>query len=197
MSHTLALSLCATTTNFSISIFEMENLNKIVTYHNTKLQIVGYLLAILQDLMTRYSLSFSNIHHLITCNGPGMFTSIRAGVAALQGIGLVNKIPVYGIDAMPALAFKYSTDYPHNQDNFIDVVYRISNCSLYFERFDHSLISRLPLCRLKNNKYLKHEKFNSVGNIKECTYEIELDSEVIMHHFVATKSREVNIIYTY
>lgn len=46
-----------------------------------------------------------DLHLLVVARGPGAFTGLRIGLAAMQGLAMVLGIPVVGVSALDALAF--------------------------------------------------------------------------------------------
>ncbi len=41
---------------------------------------------------------------LVVASGPGAFTGLRIGLAAIQGLAMVTRVPVVGVSALDALA---------------------------------------------------------------------------------------------
>jgi len=66
--------------------------------------------------------------------GPGMFTSIRVGLACAKGLAIVNNIPIKGFNTLDALAFSL----PENilkQDKTIMPVIDVRRNEVYFRAY--------------------------------------------------------------
>ena len=82
--------------------------------------------------------------------GPGSFTGIRVGVAALKGIMLVSKIPVIPVTSLEALAFNaYTKDIDNNSR--VDVVINANRGQLYHQSFKNNIsISEAKLINIED-----------------------------------------------
>lgn len=56
------------------------------------------LLPVVMDALAKAQLGFSGLDALAVATGPGSFTGIRVGLAALQGIALASGLPLAGFD---------------------------------------------------------------------------------------------------
>lgn len=63
-----------------------------------------YLLAFLQKLMSEVNKDFHDIQLIATGTGPGSYTGIRVGLAAVAGLAEGLNIPVFGINTLKILA---------------------------------------------------------------------------------------------
>ncbi len=66
--------------------------------------------------------------------GPGMFTSLRVGLACAKGLSLKNKIPIKGFDSLSALAFSVPPQIINEQRIIIPVI-DIRRQELYYQIF--------------------------------------------------------------
>jgi tRNA threonylcarbamoyladenosine biosynthesis protein TsaB len=67
------------------------------------------LLSSIEAALKAAGLKYQDISHLAVSIGPGSFTGIRIGIAAIQGINLIIKKPVISITTLEALAFGLSS----------------------------------------------------------------------------------------
>jgi len=62
------------------------------------------LLSMIRDLLQRSSLGLSELDALAIGRGPGSFTGIRIGIAAVQGLAFSTDLPVISISSLASLA---------------------------------------------------------------------------------------------
>jgi len=58
----------------------------------------------LEDVLRAAGVQLANIDVLTVARGPGAFTGLRIGLAAMQGVAMVTGRPVIGVSALEALA---------------------------------------------------------------------------------------------
>jgi tRNA threonylcarbamoyladenosine biosynthesis protein TsaB len=58
----------------------------------------------LMALLDRHRVSLADIRLAAVATGPGSFTGLRIGIAAMQGLSLANAIPLIGVSSFEALA---------------------------------------------------------------------------------------------
>ncbi len=62
----------------------------------------------LAKLLANSSVPFNNLSFIAVNQGPGPFTTLRVVIATVNGLGLTQKIPVIGINALEALLSEYA-----------------------------------------------------------------------------------------
>lgn len=62
------------------------------------------LLAMVDELLKKYGVSFKQIELIAAGIGPGAFTGLRIGVGVTQGLAYSHNIPVLGVSSLQALA---------------------------------------------------------------------------------------------
>ena len=62
------------------------------------------LIAVIEKALELSDLDYESVDRLCVCVGPGSFTGIRVGVAAMRGMALSLDIPLIGVTALEALA---------------------------------------------------------------------------------------------
>ncbi|GKX32997.1 MAG: tRNA (adenosine(37)-N6)-threonylcarbamoyltransferase complex dimerization subunit type 1 TsaB [Rhizobiaceae bacterium MnEN-MB40S] len=62
------------------------------------------LIAVIEKALDQASLDYDSVDRLCVCVGPGSFTGIRVGVAAMRGMALSLDLPLVGVAALEALA---------------------------------------------------------------------------------------------
>ena len=73
-------------------------------YTNIGLQHSRTLMPMVESLLSCCGISVKDIDRLAIAAGPGSFTGVRIGVAAVKGLALTHEIPCVGISTLEALA---------------------------------------------------------------------------------------------
>ena len=66
------------------------------------------LFLVIENLLARNNISYTDFDSFVVTLGPGSFVGIRIGIAALQGVSLVANKPLYGISSLEVIAFMLS-----------------------------------------------------------------------------------------
>ena len=110
-----------------------------IGYRNDHSRHSGCLFSLLNELFRETGYSHSNIDAYAVVTGPGSFTGIRVGMAAVLGMRLITKKRVLGITNFEAHAFYVSLA---NKDNLpILVILKAHRDQLCGQIFDHKLNS--------------------------------------------------------
>ena len=92
------LSIDTSGNNYSLSISKE---NEITSFQDKSDNVSSESILIeIDNIVSKCSLSPSQVNTLIYNNGPGSFTGIRVSSAIVQAIGFSNDCPVYGINAL-------------------------------------------------------------------------------------------------
>lgn len=59
----------------------------------------------METALQQAGIELSQLDLLVVASGPGAFTGLRIGLAAIQGLALVTRTPVVGVSALDALAW--------------------------------------------------------------------------------------------
>ena len=62
------------------------------------------------------AMSVRAVELFAVASGPGAFTGLRIGLAAIQGLAMVLNVPVIGVSSLDALAFATWSQIPHTQE---------------------------------------------------------------------------------
>lgn len=65
---------------------------------------VEYILSMIENVLNEIALKPQDLQFTALCTGPGSFTGLRLGFAALKAIQTSFKVPVFGIPTLEALA---------------------------------------------------------------------------------------------
>jgi tRNA threonylcarbamoyladenosine biosynthesis protein TsaB len=68
------------------------------------------LMPLIDNLMRRAELAFSDIDRVVVTTGPGSFTGLRVGIAAARGIALAAEKPAVGVSTLSAYAAPHLAD---------------------------------------------------------------------------------------
>ena len=70
----------------------------------------------LLELLGRHNLAVSDVDVFAVVTGPGSFTGLRIGLAAVQGLAFASAKPVVGVSAFDALAAAVWSEHPETAD---------------------------------------------------------------------------------
>ena len=73
-------------------------------YINAGLTHSQTLMTLIDNVLNNADISFKDVDIAAVAHGPGSFTGIRIGVAAVKGLCFVNNTPCYGISTLEGLA---------------------------------------------------------------------------------------------
>jgi len=74
------------------------------SYQNTGLTHSQTLMVMAEDLLKTCGMTASQVEAVAVAAGPGSFTGIRIGVAAVKGFAWGSEIPCYGVSTLEAMA---------------------------------------------------------------------------------------------
>lgn len=94
------------------------------------------LVAIIEELLNKNSLKYTDLAAIAVNIGPGSFTGVRIGMAAVNGLRLVNNTPLIGITSLQSVAAK-SLDFADGRA--IMTVLDAKRGQVYMQIFDSSL----------------------------------------------------------
>jgi tRNA threonylcarbamoyladenosine biosynthesis protein TsaB len=101
------LSLDTSSRDASIAVLKNEDV--LLEYNFTSQDNLSAILApSLEFIMKTLGLQIAQIDVFGIDIGPGLFTSIRIGMATLKGLAFAEKKPVVGVISLQALAYKYA-----------------------------------------------------------------------------------------
>ncbi len=78
-------------------------------YNNTALTHSQTLMPMVENMLTQAGVAFSDMDCLAVAAGPGSFTGVRIGVAAVKGLAFAHNKPCVGVSTLAAIA--------HNAEN--------------------------------------------------------------------------------
>lgn len=74
---------------------------------NTKLTHSQTLLPMVTDMLKNAGLSVADIDALAVAHGPGSFTGVRIGVAAVKGLAFAEDLPCVGVSTLEGMAARF------------------------------------------------------------------------------------------
>ena len=74
---------------------------------NTKLTHSQTLLPMITDMLKNAGLSLADIDALAVAAGPGSFTGVRIGVAAVKGLAFADDLPCVGVSTLEGMARRF------------------------------------------------------------------------------------------
>lgn len=96
-------------------------------------QQAALLVPIIDDLMRQHSVAYRNLGAIVTTTGPGSFTGVRIGLAALHGLVLVTGTPIKLLTTLEAIAWQI-TNQPDAPQHFITAL-RAGKGEIYTQHF--------------------------------------------------------------
>ncbi len=92
------------------------------------------LMPMIQEVLQKERLDFSDLTRIAVSVGPGSFTGVRVGVACANGLALASGLPVLGVSVLEAMAFKTMKLFP--QTKRLNVVLETKRDDFYFQTFE-------------------------------------------------------------
>ena len=102
------------------------------------------LVPLMEEVMTDVGISYDQLDTIAVTIGPGSFTGVRIGMAALQAIGMVHPhISYVGVNTLELMAFK-AIQNSHVGAAFT-VVQNAFRSQCYVQRFDVDCEAKMPI----------------------------------------------------
>ncbi len=98
------LSIDTSSTNCSIAVVGTDaTLGEISINYNLQHSVL--LMPLVEELLKRLDLSPKDLTALTVSKGPGSFTGLRIGLAAIKGLASGLDLPIYAVDSIKTLAY--------------------------------------------------------------------------------------------
>lgn len=154
------------------------------TFH----QQAEHLLPLMERILSEQKLSYSNLDALAVCTGPGSFTGVRIGLAALQGITLAIGKPLIGVSSLEAICWM-----AHKQHNrkTIFVTLDAGRGEYYTQHFTLENDTPKPLTEAmlaEHASLLKQMKDPALTFVSAITPNAEAIAELAAIHFKAGRA---------
>ena len=147
------MMLSIDTINNGLSVSLSQN-KKIIDYelYTKPHEQCSMLFPIIESLFKRNSISYENISSLSVVNGPGSFTSIRIGIAAIQSLKIILKKTVIPVTTLQVMAFKFHQIALSNKNKSITVLLKAIGEMFYIQEFDlnHKPLSQAVMSDIKS-----------------------------------------------
>jgi tRNA threonylcarbamoyladenosine biosynthesis protein TsaB len=102
----LAIDTCGPTGSVALGRFDSQNVEILGQIELEGRNYSSTLVAAVGDLLAQTKTQLSLLHALVAVNGPGSFTGVRVGLAAVKGLAESNQIPVVAVSRLEVLAAK-------------------------------------------------------------------------------------------
>lgn len=158
------LILCIETANAITSVAISQNGNciavKTITESNKAADILHLLI---QDLLEKYNISFTQLNAIAISAGPGSYTGLRIATAAAKGFCTALNIPLIAIPTLQAMVFGIKNRY--NQSDFDAYIPMID--ARRMEVFTGIYNSNFEIIKQDFNLILENDWFNIVEKEKK------------------------------
>lgn len=95
------------------------------------------LIPAIEQVLSRTGVDYPDLDLLVSTIGPGSFTGVRIGIAAIKGFSLVYPhIPTYGVSTLETLAWRASQDHPNRS---VTVLLDALRGQVYAQQFNADL----------------------------------------------------------
>jgi tRNA threonylcarbamoyladenosine biosynthesis protein TsaB len=127
--------LSVDTAHGSCSVALMIDGTVVTHVHDTQISKQAEMLfSIIEGILSESDIGYKDLDLLSVNTGPGSFTGIRLGVAAIKGISLVTDIPIIAVTSLQAIA-----GVSIGKDGDILAVLDAKRNQVYCQLFDNSL----------------------------------------------------------
>ena len=99
----ICLAVNAATSVLSVALVRDEEVLHLYESHETRDQ-GNLLIRHAQDALDKSGLEYQDLDLLAAVTGPGSFTGIRLGIAAVRGLGMAANVPVTGVNSFDLYA---------------------------------------------------------------------------------------------
>ena len=208
------LAFDTSTKKFSIAILKNNklvlNYSKILNKTYSK-----FLIPIVKESLEKSRLSINKINKILISLGPGSFTGIRLGIAAAKGLGISNKIDIFGFNNMDILKNSLKDNFKKEEIITIikskkeDYYYQIFNSKKKLvKKISYFSINNLPKFLFSKNsilsgdldikliKKLKKKNKNLIYNKKKFSNALIMINLVKKNNFI-NKINPLEPIYVY
>ena len=95
------------------------------------------LVSMITDMLKNSAIPLADIGLIAVTNGPGSFTGVRIGVAAVKGLAFTGKIPCAGVSSLAAMAHAVCDAIPEEKNAVICAAMDARRSQLYTADFMH------------------------------------------------------------
>ncbi|AIL65516.1 hypothetical protein NOVO_05775 [Rickettsiales bacterium Ac37b] len=118
----------------SVALIENGQIIETICSDETSKQ-AELLFSLILKILHNHNLKYSNLDMLALTVGPGSFTGIRAGIAAMHGMKLASKLPVVVVSCFEAIALNFTDTINKN----ISIVLDARRNQVYMQSFMHTI----------------------------------------------------------
>lgn len=162
------------------------------TFINTSLTHSQTLIPMVEQLLNNTKTEISDIDAIAVNAGPGSFTGVRIGVAAVKGLAFANNIPCVSVSTLESMAYNFlSTD-------CIVCAVMDARCSqVYNALFEikNGVVTRLCDDRALSLDDLKNELLSVDGRIIIAGDGTDITCKYIGNEIINAESAPVNLKY--
>ena len=114
---------------------------------------------VLEEVLKKVGIEFSEIERVVVCTGPGSFTGIRIGIALLKGLCFQKDVEIIEMTSLENI-FEIGLEKDRNNMIYLSIIYA-NNDQIYMGAYDDSFSD-------KGRKIVE-----CAGNVEECLEELK------------------------
>ena len=107
----LAIDTCGPTGSVALGRFYGQSVEILGQIELEGRNYSSTLIAAIRDLLAQTGTQLSLLHAIVAVNGPGSFTGVRVGLAAVKGLAEAAQIPVLAVSRLEVLAAKSGVEW--------------------------------------------------------------------------------------
>ncbi len=154
----------------NICLYKPQRQQAVESYIETVRGQAEQIVPMIQDVIKRSDLKFSDIDAIVTTLGPGSFTGLRLGISAANSLALSLDIPVYGISSFDVVKWTYMGEKDTASSDF-GVILETKRSDFYVQLFDQKGLAITNGASLSHDKCWKlladHNILNIIGDACE------------------------------
>ena len=185
----LILNLETATKNCSVSLSENGTVIALKEFNSDSYSHAEKLNVFIEEVMTKTSKSFSELHAVAVSKGPGSFTGLRIGVSSAKGLCYALDIPLISVDTLKSLATQVDIS-----DGFIIPMLDARRMEVYSAIFNVDFDE----VREIQAQVLDETSFSDILDKKPCYFigdGVQKTKELIIHqnaHYIESKLPSAN-----